>query len=85
MYCFVDDDEIWFFNVEREDLELYLERLSDEDLKEILRYGIGYYYEVLSKLDKKIVIILFEEGVIKVFVVFKVSLNWFFLIEYELN
>ena len=73
-YCLADDDEEKFLGVEREELEPHLERLQDEDLKETLRYGIGFYHEALSKLDKRIVTTLFEEGAIRCLVASKVSL-----------
>ncbi|WVF70387.1 hypothetical protein IAT40_005177 [Kwoniella sp. CBS 6097] len=70
-YCLADEDEGRFLNVEKEDLEPHLERLHDQDLAETLRYGIGYYHEALSKIDKKIVTTLFDQGAIKVLVASK--------------
>ncbi|WWC58973.1 uncharacterized protein I303_101518 [Kwoniella dejecticola CBS 10117] len=70
-YALADEDETRFLNVEKEDLEPHLERLDDKDLAETLRYGIGYYHEALSKIDKRIVTALFEEGAIKVLVASK--------------
>jgi pre-mRNA-splicing helicase BRR2 len=72
-YVLADEDETRFLNVEQEELEPHLERLQDRDLAETLKYGIGYYHEALSKLDKRIVTALFEEGAIKVLVASKVS------------
>ncbi|KAK1926565.1 putative Pre-mRNA splicing factor [Papiliotrema laurentii] len=70
-YCLADEDEYRFLNVDPEDLEPHLERLQDRDLAETLKYGIGYYHEALSKLDKRIVTALYEEGAIKVLVASK--------------
>ncbi|WVQ83790.1 hypothetical protein IAT38_005934 [Cryptococcus sp. DSM 104549] len=70
-YCLADENETRFLNVDREELEPHLERLQDQDLAETLRYGIGYYHEALSKLDKKLVTMLFEQGAIKVLVASK--------------
>ncbi|ODN91338.1 pre-mRNA-splicing helicase BRR2 [Cryptococcus wingfieldii CBS 7118] len=70
-YTLADEDEGRFLNVDREELEPHLERLQDEDLKETLRYGIGFYHEALSKVDKKIVTGLFEQGAIRVLVASK--------------
>lgn len=71
-YCLADEDETRFLNVEPEELAPHLERLQDQDLAETLKYGIGYYHEALSKLDKRIVTALFQEGAIKVLVASKV-------------
>jgi pre-mRNA-splicing helicase BRR2 len=70
-YCLADEDEYRFLAVEPEELEPHLERLQDRDLAETLKYGIGYYHEALSKLDKRIVTALFEEGAIKVLIASK--------------
>nr|ODN85918.1 pre-mRNA-splicing helicase BRR2 [Cryptococcus depauperatus CBS 7841] len=75
MYCLADDDEEKFLNVDRSELDKHLEKIDDEDLKETLRYGIGYYHEALSKKDQKIVSILFDLGAITVLVASKDS-SW---------
>ena len=74
-YCLADDDETRFLNVDSTELAPHLERLQDQDLAETLKYGIGYYHEALSKLDKRIVTALFEDGAIKVLVASKVCLS----------
>lgn len=76
-YCLADEDEKRFLAVEEEDLEPHLERIQDKDLAETLRYGIGFYHEALSALDKKIVTALFEQGAIKCLVASKVSFHPF--------
>ncbi|RSH79448.1 DEIH-box ATPase [Apiotrichum porosum] len=70
-YVLADDDEQRFLNVDPEELAPHLERLEDRDLAEVLKYGIGYYHEALSKVDKRIVTALFESGAIKVLVASK--------------
>lgn len=70
-YALADEDEKRFLNVDEDELAPHLERLQDRDLAETLQYGIGYYHEALSKLDKRIVTALFEEGAIKVLVASK--------------
>ena len=76
-YCLADEDETKFLNVEPEELVPHLEKLQDQDLAETLKYGIGFYHEALSKLDKRIVTALFQEGAIKVLVASKVSSRLF--------
>lgn len=61
-----------FLHVDVGDLEVHLEHLSDEGLKETLRHGVGYYHEALSKQDKRIVQRLFESGAVQVLVASKV-------------
>jgi pre-mRNA-splicing helicase BRR2 len=68
-----DEEEGRFLNVEEAELAPHLERVEDRDLAETLKYGIAYYHEALSKMDKRIVTALFEEGAIKVLVASKVS------------
>ena len=38
-----------FLNMEREDLKPHLDRVQDEELAEVLTYGIAFYHEGLSK------------------------------------
>jgi pre-mRNA-splicing helicase BRR2 len=71
-YCLANEEGKRFLNIEVEDLQPHLDRLSDAGLKETLAYGIGYYHEALSKSDKRIVERLFESGAIQVLVASKV-------------
>lgn len=73
-YCLANEEGKRFLNIEEEDLQPHLDRLSDAGLKETLAYGIGYYHEALSKSDKRIVERLFESGAIQVLVASKVRL-----------
>ncbi|KIK61881.1 hypothetical protein GYMLUDRAFT_995418 [Collybiopsis luxurians FD-317 M1] len=57
--------------VDVDDLEVHLERLADEGLKEMLRHGVGYFHEALSKQDKRIVRRLFESSAAQVLVALK--------------
>jgi pre-mRNA-splicing helicase BRR2 len=70
-YVIGDEDEERFLNVDRDELEPHLARLDDKDLAETLKYGIGFFHEALSKVDKKIVTALFESGAIKVLIASK--------------
>ncbi|KAK4686317.1 pre-mRNA-splicing helicase BRR2, partial [Tremellales sp. Uapishka_1] len=70
-YCQADENEERFLNVDKEELEPHLEKLQDRDLAETLKYGIGYYHEALSKIDKRIVTTLFHEGAIKTLIASK--------------
>ncbi|KAJ4471946.1 Sec63-domain-containing protein [Lentinula lateritia] len=58
-------------DIELADLEKHLEYVSDEGLREVLRHGVGYYHEALSKQDKKVVQRLFESGAVQVLVASK--------------
>ncbi|KAL7418739.1 Pre-mRNA-splicing helicase BRR2 [Cryptotrichosporon argae] len=71
IYSLADDDANRFLNVEPQELEPHLARLDDRDLAETLKYGIGYYHEALSKMDRRIVTALFESGAIRVLVASK--------------
>lgn len=64
-------------DIEIADLEKHLEYVSDEGLKEVLRHGVGYYHEALSKQDKKVVQRLFESGAVQVLVASKVCTRFF--------
>lgn len=70
-YCRGDQDETRFLNMDAEDLAPHLARVSDEDLKETLEYGIGFYHEGMSKQDKLIVERLYQAGGIQVIVASK--------------
>jgi len=70
-YCRGDQDESRFLNMDAKDLAPHLERVQDEDLKETLEYGIGFYHEGMSKQDKMIVERLYTAGAIQVVVASK--------------
>lgn len=70
-YCLADQDPDHFLNIEKKDLEPHLQNVSDEDLKETLRNGIGFYHESMSKQDKLIVERLYTLGAIQVVVASK--------------
>ena len=57
--------------MDAKDLAPHLERVQDEDLKETLEYGIGFYHEGMSKQDKMIVERLYTAGAIQVVVASK--------------
>ncbi|GAA96884.1 uncharacterized protein L969DRAFT_17737 [Mixia osmundae IAM 14324] len=70
-YCLADEDQNRFLNADVTELESTLELISDEDLKDTLRHGIGFYHEGLSKRDRKIVEQLYGLGAIQVIVASK--------------
>ncbi|KAK7461038.1 Pre-mRNA-splicing helicase BRR2 [Stygiomarasmius scandens] len=70
-HCAADDQPDRFLNVDLSDLQVHLDHLSDEGLKETLKHGIGYYHEALDKQDKRIVQRLFESGAVQVLVASK--------------
>ncbi|KAF9267488.1 Sec63-domain-containing protein [Marasmius fiardii PR-910] len=71
VHCAADENPESFLNVELSDLEIHLNHLRDEGLKETLRHGIGYYHEGLDAQDKRIVQRLFESGAVQVLVASK--------------
>ncbi|KAJ7632741.1 putative RNA helicase [Roridomyces roridus] len=68
-HCAADDKPDRFLNVEdSEVLNPHFDNISDKELVECLKHGIGYYHEALSKQDKRIVQRLFESGAVQVLV-----------------
>jgi pre-mRNA-splicing helicase BRR2 len=72
-YCITDGNENRFLNIEEEDLAPHLEHVSDQALVEMLKHGIGYYHEAMTKQDKRIVERLFESGAIQLLIASKVG------------
>lgn len=72
VHCAADDQPDRFLNVEVSDLQVHLDHLSDEGLKETLKHGIAYFHEALSAQDKRIVHRLFESGAVQILVASKV-------------
>lgn len=72
-HCAADNKKDRFLLAEKEDIDKYVERISDKGLKEILPYGIAYYHEALDKRDKTYVQRLFEQGGIQVLIASKAS------------
>lgn len=70
-HCVADDKPDRFLNVDLGDLQVHLDHLRDEGLKETLARGVGYYHEALDKQDKRIVQRLFESGAVQVLVASK--------------
>ncbi|PFH47664.1 hypothetical protein AMATHDRAFT_77103 [Amanita thiersii Skay4041] len=70
-HCSADDKPDRFLNIELEDLQPHLDHISDKELPEVLKHGVGYYHEALSKQDKRIVQRLFESGAIQILVASK--------------
>lgn len=75
IHCVADDNEDRFLNIEVEDLQPHLDHISNRDLVETLKHGIGFYHEALSKQDKRIVERLFQSGAIQVLIASKVCVS----------
>lgn len=58
-----------FFHAEEEDIQPFLERMSDKTLKETLAQGVAYLHEGLSASDHRLVEQLFDSGAVQVAVV----------------
>lgn len=65
------DGESRFLNIEMSELQPHLDRIQDEELREVVQYGIGFYHEGLSRVDVRIVQRLYDAGAIQVVVVSK--------------
>ena len=65
------DGESRFLNIEMSELQPHLDRIQDEELREVVQYGIGFYHEGLSRVDARIVQRLYDAGAIQVVVVSK--------------
>ncbi|KDN46281.1 putative ATP dependent RNA helicase [Tilletiaria anomala UBC 951] len=66
-----DGGESRFLNIEEEDLKPHLQQVQDEDLRETLEQGIGFYHEGMSRGDKRTVERLYQAGAIQVVVASK--------------
>ncbi|KAE8618809.1 hypothetical protein XENTR_v10009514 [Xenopus tropicalis] len=73
--CAADVQRQRFLHCTEKDLAPYLEKLSDETLKETLLNGVGYLHEGLSSLERRIVEQLFNTGAVQVIVASR-SLCW---------
>ncbi|KAF8212106.1 Sec63-domain-containing protein [Mycena galopus ATCC 62051] len=72
IHCAADDKPDRFLNVEDSSvLDPHFENITDKELVECLKHGIGYYHEALNKQDKRIVQRLFESGAVQVLVASK--------------
>ncbi|XP_069475191.1 U5 small nuclear ribonucleoprotein 200 kDa helicase [Ambystoma mexicanum] len=73
--CASDVQRQRFLRCTEGDLAPYLEKLSDNTLKETLLNGVGYLHEGLSSLERRIVEQLFNSGAVQVVVASR-SLCW---------
>ncbi|ELU09831.1 hypothetical protein CAPTEDRAFT_222545 [Capitella teleta] len=64
-----------FLHASEEDLQPYLEKITDKTLKETLSNGVAYLHEGLSDLEQKLVEQLFDTGAVQVVVVSR-NLAW---------
>ncbi|KAL4388243.1 hypothetical protein GQ457_09G026150 [Hibiscus cannabinus] len=66
-YSKVDNEEKPAFRLRSaEELEPFIEKISEETLRATLEHGVGYLHEGLSSLDQEVVSQLFEAGWIQV-------------------
>jgi len=73
LHCLADGKEDRFLNIEEADLQPHLDHISDPNLVDTLKHGVGYYHEAMSRQDKRIVERLFESGAIQVLIASRVS------------
>ncbi|XP_040201868.1 U5 small nuclear ribonucleoprotein 200 kDa helicase [Rana temporaria] len=73
--CSSDVQRQRFLYCTEKDLAPYLDKLSDNTLKETLLNGVGYLHEGLSSLERRIVEQLFNSGAVQVIVASR-SLCW---------
>nr|XP_022344638.1 U5 small nuclear ribonucleoprotein 200 kDa helicase-like [Crassostrea virginica] len=64
-----------FLHVKEEDIQPFLDKISDKTLKETLSNGVGYLHEGLSDIERKAVENLFSSGAVQVLVASR-SLAW---------
>uniref|UniRef100_T1JH32 U5 small nuclear ribonucleoprotein 200 kDa helicase n=1 Tax=Strigamia maritima TaxID=126957 RepID=T1JH32_STRMM len=67
-YCAAENIGKGFLCCDEDDLKPFLEKISDNTLKEVLTRGIAYLHEGLTASDRKIVEKLFDSGAILVVV-----------------
>lgn len=61
--------------VSPEALDIYLSGLQDRSLVDFITRGVGVYHEELTKLDRKLILELYAEGIVRVLVVPR-SASW---------
>lgn len=64
-----------FLHVKEEDIQPFLDKITDKTLKETLSNGVGYLHEGLGDIEKKAVETLFSSGAVQVLVASR-SLSW---------
>lgn len=68
-YCVAEGQASRFFHAEEDDIKPFLDRMSDETLKETLSQGVAYIHEGLTPSDHRLVEQLFDSGAVQVAVV----------------
>ncbi|KAJ2390085.1 Pre-mRNA splicing [Coemansia sp. RSA 2611] len=67
--CAANDDlPSRFLRADSSAVEQVAQRVSDRALREFLAYGVGFYHEALSLGDRRVVLELFESGMVQVLV-----------------
>ena len=74
-YAAADGTPDCFLHADYEDIETFLEKISDKTLRETLCQGVGYIHEGLTKTDRTIVESLFDSGAIQAVIISR-SLAW---------
>ena len=74
-FAAADNDSKRFLHADSEDIQAFVDKITDKTLKECISDGVGYLHEGLSAEDKSIVESLFDSGAIQVIVVAR-SLCW---------
>lgn len=68
-FCAAEGQPSRFLHCSEDDLQLFINRVTDKTLKETLFQGIAYLHEGLNSTDSKLVEQLFDSGAIQVVVV----------------
>ncbi|XP_064601354.1 U5 small nuclear ribonucleoprotein 200 kDa helicase-like [Liolophura sinensis] len=67
-FCAADMQPSRFLHVPEQDLEPFLQKISDKTLKETLSNGVAYLHEGLNETERKVVDQLFTTGAVQVIV-----------------
>lgn len=74
-YCASEAQPNRFFHADLDDIQPFLDRMTDKTLKETLAQGVAYIHEGLTASDHRIVEQLFDSGAVQVAVVTR-ELSW---------
>ncbi|KAG7922565.1 hypothetical protein KL905_001786 [Ogataea polymorpha] len=69
------DDANWL-RTDLESIEKYLDRVHDSSLKEVLKYGIGFYYTGMTNSDRVLVEKLYSAGALTCLMATKDTCYW---------
>lgn len=74
-FCAADSHHNRFLHVREEELEPYLEKLTDKTLRETVSNGVAYLHEGLTDIEHRLMEQLFQIGAVQVIVVSR-NLTW---------